>query len=109
MGPESELLGLGRFADSGSLMISAPGVFAQALRSVQTHQAISFDIRSSSARCEDMLKDCICRRLQHAAYVMTCGECCLELEVAACIIQCVTIAQTVMCGNTNINDSNNKG
>ena len=102
MGPESELLGLGRFADSGSLMISA-------LRSVQTHQTFSFDLHSSSARCVDMLKDCICRRLKHAAYVMTCDECCLELEVAACIKQYITYDQAVICGNTNNTDSNNPG
>ena len=109
MGSEGELLGLGRVADSGSTGISVPGVFALALGSGQTHQALSFELGSSSARCEDTLKDCICRRLQQTAYVMTCGECCLELEVADSIIQYVAYDQAVICGNTNNNDSNNPG
>ena len=71
MGSEGELLGLGRVADSGSTGISVPGVFALALGSEQTHQALSFELGSCEtqieARCEDTLKDCICRRLQQIA------------------------------------------
>ena len=39
---------------------------------------------------------------------MTCGECCLELEVAGCILQYITYDLAVICGNTNNNDSYNR-
>ncbi len=41
--------------------------------------------------------------------MLTCGECCLELEVAGCILQYITYDLAVICGNTNNNDTNNRG